>query len=113
MVTVSLKNKTVSFPDLDSESFNNNKLVLDPRTFASTPLWVDLRQCIWKGPPNLLDVQALSSVPEYRNNDAITRLFVDILGRSRRSVARLYRSTSKSQSIRTRLYSAQEGFEHI
>jgi hypothetical protein len=60
------------------EAFHRDNLILDPSCFepsSSGPRWIDIDNCVWKGPEDLLDKTPLHSVSEYRTNRRIARLF--------------------------------------
>jgi hypothetical protein len=53
-------------------------MVLDPACLqpgSLGPIWIDIDDCVWKGPEDLLDKIPLHSAPEYRNSPHIKRLF--------------------------------------
>ncbi|KAF4634009.1 hypothetical protein G7Y89_g4107 [Cudoniella acicularis] len=65
------------------ESFHREDLILDPCSFlpdSAAPTWIGIESCLWEGPADLLDKRTLASLPEYRNDAQITRLFHGVLG---------------------------------
>lgn len=65
-----------------SEEIDAQHLILSPCSFhenAAGPIWINIESCAWHGPVDLLEKEPLSEVPEYRDNQKISRLFREIL----------------------------------
>ncbi|EPE32824.1 ATPase of HSP90 chaperone/DNA topoisomerase II/histidine kinase [Glarea lozoyensis ATCC 20868] len=64
--------------ELIVEAFYRENLILDPACLqpdSNAPRWIDIDDCVWKGPEDLLDKTPLYSASEYRNSPQINRLF--------------------------------------
>lgn len=65
-----------------SEEIDAQHLILGSGSFhenAAGPIWINIESCAWHGPVDLLEKEPLSEVPEYRNNQKLSRFFREIL----------------------------------
>jgi len=77
------KRTELSWLTFYSEELDEDYLILDPRAFeasATSPKWIDIEGCVWRGPVNLLHKMPLASVSQYRDNKTLVRFFRQILG---------------------------------